>query len=82
MIESERLLPQFLSFPVFPLLILLGPRVFKSHGFIENGVFGRGIQIGHEVSNALELQIFARFFIGSIILYVAFTVHMKRVWVQ
>ena len=44
------------------LFVFLTPCVFQAYGTIEYQMFGRTVLVHHEITDALELQIFKRLF--------------------
>ena len=66
------------SMSVFSLLLVLFcPSVFQSDRLVEHRVLTCAVEVGHEITDALELQIFARFLIGTIFLNIAVCVHLE-----
>ena len=55
----------------------LRPVVFQSHGLVEHNMIGRGVEVGHEVTDALELQILAWLALCCERLYIAFGEHIE-----
>ena len=64
------------------LFVDLSPSVFQPNGLVKYQMVGCRVQIGCEVSNALELQEVTSFLLLQVRLYITVVKHTERVGVQ
>ena len=61
---------------------MFGPCVLEPHRLVEYRMVCSAVGVGHEVSDALELQILTGFLVGSVLFYIATGADSQRVGVE
>lgn len=64
------------------LLIEFSPSIFQSYSLVEYRMLCCCVEVGHEVADALELQILAWLALCCILLYITVVYGLKTVWVE
>ena len=66
----------------YKLLVLFSPSVLQTNSLVEYKIVWCRVEIGHEITNALELQILAWLALCCILLYITVVYGLKTVWVE